>query len=271
MSRRIMVTGASRGIGLALCELYLGRGDRVVAAVREPASLAALAAAHPGELEVLAMDVADEASVLSARKQCHEGAIDVLINNAGMTGGPQRAPGMDIGRAERIMSVNALGPLRVYDAFVDLVRLSVSPAAAAGATGAGGAAGAGGKIVNISSEAGSLGGFRFGSKPEYAMSKAALNMLTRWVAAQEPTLVCASLHPGWVRTATGGPGAPDGPDVAAARLAAAIDLLTPSLSGGFFSLDLSPLPWLRACWLACRGELLHDEMNGRAASGHRRG
>jgi NAD(P)-dependent dehydrogenase (short-subunit alcohol dehydrogenase family) len=271
MSRRIMVTGASRGIGLALCELYLGRGDRVVAAVREPASLAALAAAHPEALEVLAMDVADEASVLSARKQCHEGAIDVLINNAGMTGGPQRAPGMDIGRAERIMSVNALGPLRVYDAFVDLVRLSVSPAAAAGATGAGGAAGAGGKIVNISSEAGSLGGFRFGSKPEYAMSKAALNMLTRWVAAQEPTLVCASLHPGWVRTATGGPGAPDGPDVAAPRLAAAIDLLTPSCSGGFFSLDLSPLPWLRACWLACRGELLHDEMNGRAASGHRRG
>lgn len=223
--KRALITGAGRGIGLGLARAYAGRGWRVLAAVRGPsAELDALAAG--GRVAVLPLDVGSNDSARQARALAGDEPIDVLINNAGLNGGPQRAPGMDLARAEQILSVNALGPLRVYDAFVDLLRRA--PA---------------GKLVNISSDSGSLGAFRPSGKPEYAMSKAALNALTLWQAAQEPSLVCVSLHPGWVRTAIGGQGAELSPDEAGLLVADAIERLERAHSGRFLTTDLTPLPW----------------------------
>ena len=99
------------------------------------------------------------------------------------------------------------------------------------------------RLVHVSSEAGSLGRFRASKKPEYAMSKAALNALTRWVAAVEPSLVCASLDPGWTATRTGGDGATFTPEQTAARLVVAIDRLGPEHSGGFYDAELVAIPW----------------------------
>ncbi len=222
----ILVTGASRGIGLALARASLARGDRVLAAVRDPSSADVEALARAGAV-VLPMDVRSTESVRAARAACTSdvSAIDVLVNNAGVSGGAQRAPGMDLARAERIVDVNALGPLRVYDAFADLLRAGR------------------GVLVNVSSEAGSLSAFRASGKPEYAMSKAALNALTRWIAAKDPEILPVSLHPGWTRTATGGDDAPLTADETAAKLLAAIARLGPAHRGGFFDADLSPMPW----------------------------
>ena len=218
---RWLVTGASRGIGRALVDALAGRGEEVVAAVRDPRSLAGVRG-----VTVLALDVADLASVRAARAAFPFDALDVLVSNAGLTGGPQHAPGMDLERAARILATNALGPLYVYDAFVDLLRR-----------------GAGKKLVHVSSEAASLGHFRASSKPEYAMSKAALNALSRWVAAVEPDLVCASIDPGWTRTATGGSDAPRTPEATAEAMLRAIDALGPAHSGAFLDTSLAPIAW----------------------------
>lgn len=222
---RVLVTGARRGIGLALVQAYVARGDDVIATVRgeTPDTLALLACPR---LVVVPLDVASETSVKAAAAAV-PGHLDVLISNAGMTGGPQRAPGMDLARAAAILDTNAMGPLRVYDAFADHLRSGARPA----------------RLVHVSSEAGSLGRFRASKKPEYAMSKAALNALTRWVAAVEPSLVCASLDPGWTATRTGGDGATFTPEQTAARLVAAIDRLGPEHSGGFYDAELVAIPW----------------------------
>jgi NAD(P)-dependent dehydrogenase (short-subunit alcohol dehydrogenase family) len=204
-----------------MCLALAARGDSVVAAVRDPASFAVGA-----RITVVALDVTDVASVQAARRAVGDTPIDVLVSNAGLTGGPQRAPGMDLARAERILRTNAFGPLVVYDAFVDLVRASERRV-----------------IVHVASEAGSLSRFRASKKPEYAMSKAALNALTRWVAAVEPDLVCTSIDPGWTRTATGGDDAPQAPALAAAHMIAAIDRLSLEHSGGFVDTSLTAIPW----------------------------
>lgn len=218
---RWLVTGASRGIGRALVEMVADRGDEVIAAVRDPAAFGA-----SGSIMVVALDVTDVGSVRRARETLPCDALDVVVSNAGLSGGPQRAPGMDLGRAARIIATNALGPLHVYDAFVDLLRRGEAK-----------------KLVHVSSEAASLGHFRASSKPEYAMSKAALNALTRWVAAVEPELVCASIDPGWTRTGTGGADAPCSPEDSARALVRAIDGLTKAHSGSFLDVKLAPIAW----------------------------
>lgn len=224
MALNVLVTGASRGIGRALVERLLARGDAVIAGVRDPSSLADLANGGGHRLSVVRMDVASTESVRAARAACLE-PIDVLINNAGLSGGPQRAPGMDLARAERIVQVDALGPLRVYDAFADLLRNGK------------------GTLINVSSEAGSLSRFRASSKPEYAMAKAALNALTRWIAAKDEDVLPVSIDPGWTRTATGGDDAPQSPELAAERLLSAIGRLSREHRGAFVDTDLQPIPW----------------------------
>lgn len=215
--RTFVVTGASRGIGLALVRAIVARGDRAIAAVREPSTMI------DGALTLL-IDVTSTESVREARADFDE-PIDVLINNAGMTGGPQFAPGMNLVRAAQIVDTNALGPLRVYDAFADLLRIRR------------------GKLINVSSEAGSLGNFRASSKPEYAMSKAALNALTRWIGARDTEVLPVSLDPGWTRTETGGDAGPQTPDEAATRMLEAIERLDERHRGGFFDTSLTPIPW----------------------------
>ncbi len=218
MALTFLVTGASRGIGRALVRALVARGDHVIAGVRDPAAF------DERGVEVLALDVTSNESVRAARAACSV-PIDVLINNAGMTGGPQRAPGMDLARAEQILDVNAMGPLRVYDAFADLLRRGR------------------GLLVNVSSEAGSLGAFRASSKPEYAMSKAALNALTLWIAARDPDVLPVSLHPGWTRTATGGADAPSTAEQSAEQMLTAIARLTPEHRGAFLDTSLASLSW----------------------------
>ncbi len=215
MALTVLVTGASRGIGAALTRALRARGDRVIACVREDV----------GDSDSLQLDVTSTESVRAARAACPVGAIDVLVNNAGMTGGPQRAPGMDLERAARVLDVNAMGPLRVYDAFADLLRRGR------------------GMLINVSSEAGSLGAFRASSKPEYAMSKAALNALTLWIAARDPEVLPVSIDPGWTRTATGGEDAPASAEETADRLLTAIDRIGPEHRGAFVDTSLVKLPW----------------------------
>ena len=217
----IVVTGANRGIGLEFVRQYLARGERVVAAVREPRSagaLRSLEAAHPGALRVLACDVGDDASVAEFARALGGGAVDVLVNNAGVRGEWTSLEAMDTAEALRTFSVNALGPLRVTRALLPhLLRAETR------------------KVAHLSSGMGSIGDNTSGGAYSYRMSKAALNMASRSMAVdlRDQRVISAVFNPGWVQTDMGGRSAPLPVDQSVRALIALIDKLTPSDSGAF--------------------------------------
>lgn len=108
----VVITGASRGIGLEFVRQYLARGDRVTAACRAPDRADDLHRLACDRLRVLARDVGDDASVAAFGAAVGEGPIDLLINNAGVMGEWASLHDMSMAGAMQTFSVNALGPLR---------------------------------------------------------------------------------------------------------------------------------------------------------------
>ena len=234
-----LVTGANRGLGLALVRQLLARGDRVVATCRQPGratALNALAGEHPGHLHVLPLDVAQARSRAELVRELplaleggRDGAaprIDLLVNNAGVLHAGERFGHLDQAQLEDSLRVNAVGPFLLTEA--------LAPVLADGA-----------RVANVSSVMGSIAGRGEFRSPGYCASKATLNMLTVQLAhalAPRGILVLA-LHPGWVRTDMGGASAEVAPEAAAAGLLAVIDGATPAQSGGFLDWRGQPLPW----------------------------
>lgn len=214
---KIVITGASRGIGFELTRQYLARGDEVVAAVRDPNRATALAAVQ-GPLTVLPCDVSDAASV-AAFAAAIDAPVDVLINNAGVSGeDEQPLDALDYADIAHTFDVNAIGPLRVTAALLPHLQRGLHK-----------------KIVHITSGMGSIADNRSGGAYGYRMSKAALNMACRSMAVDLAPrgLIAVVMNPGWVKTDMGGPSAPTPVEVSAARMIAVIDDLRPSDSGTF--------------------------------------
>lgn len=183
-----MVVGASRGLGLALVEEWLGRGWRVIATVRNPSTdLSALAGRFPGCLSIETVDIAHADQVTALRDRLGGRKIDVLYINAGIARAIEATPA-SISEEEFLdmMLVNALSPVRAAEILRDLV----AP---------------GGSIAIMTSELGSISDAQDGWQC-YAASKAALNMLMKKYAARHGadghTLLLVA--PGWVRTEMGG-------------------------------------------------------------------
>jgi len=237
-SRRVPVTGAGRGLGLELTRRYLERGDQVFATCRQPSrarDLAALAGAHRDQLTVLALDVADAASIRAAHAAVRRRtkALDLLINNAGVysrrgSADPSERLGtLRFDDALHVLRTNAVAPLMVTQQCLDLLAAGRAP-----------------RVVAISSEYGSVSendGFPY----YYAASKAALNMLMRSLAAdvRRRGIVAAILDPGWVRTDMGGPQAPLTPARSVAGMMRVIDGLTARDSGRFYTWEGTVAPW----------------------------
>lgn len=215
----VLITGANRGIGLALTRAYLERGDRVAATCRHPAKAAALhelKETYKDDLVILRMDVTLERSAKAVAEDVaeHLPRLDVLINNAGIAPGrrPEPLATLEMAQVRDAMETNALGPLRTTRALLPLLKKSQSP-----------------RIINVSSGAGSISR-RAGDGPSYsyAGSKAALNMFSR-VAAEElrsENVCLVTMTPGWVRTDMGGSEAELDPATVAAEMVASIDGLT---------------------------------------------
>lgn len=231
MARHCLVTGANRGIGLEFVRQLLARGDRVVAACRQPGKATALnhlAGDYPGRLRVLPLDVAGarsrEAFAHELPLVCER--LDLLVNNAGVLHSGERFGQLTEANFDDSFRINASGPL--------LLTQALAPLLADGAT-----------VANLSSILGSIASTqRFGT-PSYAVSKAAQNMATRLLAhALAPRgIVVVALHPGWVQTDMGGDGAQVAPADAVAGLLRTIDGLTAEDSGGYRDWQGGRLPW----------------------------
>lgn len=235
-ARRVLVTGASRGLGLAFVGALLTRGDQVVAACRRPAeaaALQALASNAPERLTIHALDHTDAASrqALVAAVSSRWGGLDVLINNAGMLPTGDRQPQFGALNAESFreaFETNALGPMLMAEAFAPLL--------AQGRTSV---------VAFLSSKLGSISHTGGLYTPAYSVSKAALNMAIAQIAGAlgERGIRSVSLHPGWVRTDMGGAAAPLLAPEAVAGMLQVIDQLPDDARGLFLDYQGHALPW----------------------------
>lgn len=227
MSSISLVTGANRGIGREICRQLAARGHTVLLTARN-AQAAQDAARQLADAVPLQLDVTDPGSVAKAAATVQDryGRLDVLVNNAAVTYDTwQRATTADLAVVREAAETNLYGPWLMAEKFLPLLTRSDHP-----------------RIVNVSSEAGSLTTMG-GGTPAYAVSKAALNALTRMLAAELRTarILVNAVCPGWVATDMGGPG---GRPVAegAAGVVWAATLPDSGPTGGFFR-DGKPLPW----------------------------
>lgn len=224
-----VITGANRGIGLGLVRGVLALGHRVVATARNVAAASELhVLAQPG-LELASLDVGASRSVEAFARGLGDRSIDVLINNAGVYGGPGDLEAFDAEDALATFRVNAVAPLELSRALLPALRRSRAR-----------------KIVNISSRMASIAENTSGGAYAYRMSKAALNMATVSMAidlAAEGFIVVA-MNPGWVKTDMGGPGAPTSIEASVAGMLGQIERLRLEDSGHFVDyLGRGPIPW----------------------------
>ncbi|MFT3964877.1 MAG: SDR family NAD(P)-dependent oxidoreductase [Sphingobium sp.] len=183
-----LILGASRGLGLALAEEFLGRGYHVVATVRSPsAALETAGAAHPGRLEIETADIADASSLRALRQRLDGRRIDIVIANAGIALSIGKSPAeVEDADFTAMMLTNALGPARAIELLEDLVPGD-------------------GVLAAMSSELGSIA-LGSGFWQLYSASKAALNMLMKGFAShrRDDSRALLLLAPGWVKTDMGG-------------------------------------------------------------------
>jgi NAD(P)-dependent dehydrogenase (short-subunit alcohol dehydrogenase family) len=230
-ARIALVTGANRGIGFEVCRQLATRGFIVLLTARDAAKAktAASKLSKSGTVEPLAMDVADPLSIENAAAEVSSryGHLDVLINNAGINYDTwETAENADInGTVSETIATNLLGPWRICQAFLALLRKGHSA-----------------RIVNVSSESGSLAHMGAGP-PAYQVTKAALNALTRTLAGElrRSHILVNAVCPGWVATDMGGGGGRPVAEGAAGILWAAT-LPDDGPTGGFFQ-DEKALPW----------------------------
>ena len=232
MALRILITGASRGFGAALSLAFAERGATVFGGARGACpELERIAQQYPGLVSAVELDVQSTASVERARRTVaeHADALDVVVNNAALRSATvlNELPTIDFDDAKLTLDVNSLGPLRVAQAFLPLLRRGDSPA-----------------LVNVSSEAGSIGQCGRDREFDYCMSKAALNMATKLLANYLEGVRVFSLHPGWLRTDMGGPHAALNP-LEAARESATLIAREARNRGGPLFMDHAGavLPW----------------------------
>jgi NAD(P)-dependent dehydrogenase (short-subunit alcohol dehydrogenase family) len=231
-ARTTLVTGANRGLGLEFARQYAADGWRVYAGCRSPAEatdLLEVAAGSGGLVETLELDVTDACSVRAAARGIRGEPIDLLINNAGVNSPKgQRIGDLDYAAWLRVLDTNALGPMRVVEAFLENVTQGGEK-----------------KIVTITSGMGSIGDNRSGGSYAYRSSKAAVNMVMKSLSLDLAPrgIACVVMNPGWVRTDMGGTGGKLEPRESIAAMRKVIAKLKQSDSGKFLNYNGKSYPW----------------------------
>lgn len=217
------MTGGNRGIGLEVVRLLSDLGLEVFLGARDPDAGAAAAASLGGTgIVPVRIDVADPASVASARDALAPQGIDVLVNNAAINPRGRISP-EDVDRA---WQTNTLGTWRVTHTFLPQML-----------------ARGWGRIVNVSTEVATHGREHRGGGV-YRTTKVATNDMTRALAEDLAGMgiLVNAISPGWCRSDMGGAGAPRSAEQGAASIVWGVTLPDDGPTGGFFQ-DGEPLPW----------------------------
>lgn len=233
----VLITGANRGIGLEFTRQYLAQGAYVIATCRQPEhanSLHDLQKDCGDALMILPLDLTSEESILNCALKVHELVphLDILVNNAGIPGG-QTSEDFGTLTAQGMMGVfsaNAIGPLLLTQALVDLLKASET-----------------GRIAYLSSLFGSIArrDIRIGACYSYSGSKAAGNMFIAILAQElaQYNIQTITLDPGWVKTDMGGQNAPQTVEEVVTGMRTQIAALTPETSGRFIMWTGDVMPW----------------------------
>jgi len=222
----VLITGANRGVGLALAEKFKQHGYHVIATARKPERAEALRALG---VQIEQLDVVSADSVAKLAAKLKGQSIDVLLNNAGIGG--HSAPSfaqLDIEQLQRVLDVNGLGALRVTQALMANMADSKHKV-----------------VANISSIMGSTGLNQRGGALGYRASKAALNNFTKSLAVEygKSGFVFVVLHPGWVRTDMGTERATYSAEESATGLFEVIAGLGAKDNGLFYDFQGKALAW----------------------------
>ena len=213
-NRRVVITGASRGVGYQIVRRFLADGAQVLGVGRNPKNLHKVDREFRSYGKLWSCVRADVGTPAGARKIAQAAkrrwsAVDLLINNAGISPGhPSFATETD-DALETTLATNLLGPHRIIRALLPLLRKGKHP-----------------RVVNVSSGAGSEGSISTGTNmSSYRLSKWCLNGLTRlWANELKGKISVIAMDPGWVKTDMGGPQAPDSPLLSAKRAAEIAEL-----------------------------------------------
>lgn len=240
-AKTVLITGSNSGIGLEFSKQYAAKGWDVIATHRRsepPASLIALREQYPDLIHIETMDVTNHEQIDALAKKLEGTAIDILINNAGITGdfrqpAPQSFGTLAYDQWENFMRINALGPLKISEAFAPHVKASEEK-----------------KILAVSSLAGSFGyqGPNMAGGYWYKASKATLNMYMKNVAAdlEKDGVIVALLSPGTVKVEKMGdvnfPGLLE-PSESIGGMITVIDNLSIKDSGAYYRYDGTPQPF----------------------------
>lgn len=221
MTQHIVITGANRGIGLALATQFKQRGDKVTAVCRKVSE--ALKALDVSVIENI--DVTNANSIAELGHHLSGQSIDILVNNAGLLEREQLGS-LSTATIEAQFKVNAMGPLLVTDALRDNLHK-------------------GSKVIMITSRMGSMADNGSGAYYGYRMSKAALNAAGVSLAndLKDDGIAVAMLHPGFVQTEMVNNAGEISADTAAERLIQRIDELTIETTGQFKHSNGDSLPW----------------------------
>lgn len=221
--QNVLITGANKGIGLETARQLLKKGWHVIISGRDEARLSQALNQLKTESQEVEMVVVDVSNFESVKAAAHTLAqrklqLDVLINNAGILLKEDRSLlSHDDEILKSTINTNSYGPLRVVHAFLPLMK---SP----------------GRIINLSSEGGSMSEPLGGWSPAYCVSKTMLNAITRHLAYElkEKDIVVNAVCPGWVKTDMGGKSAPRSLDEGADTVVWAATEARQNLTGKFF-------------------------------------
>lgn len=232
--KRVLITGSNRGIGFGLASQYLESGDFVVPTYRQRSaaeSLFTIAESEPQKWFPAQYNAAEPETVEELAEFVDKklGKLDLLINNAGMnsatSGYPKKTNILGELSSEILLdylSTNTIAPLLLSQALLPALRKSANP-----------------MIVNILSSSGSISRKDTGGNYGYSLSKAALSMVTKILAAdlKPEGLIVIGIHPGWVRTRLGGANGFLTPEESASFLAERIGAISPKDNGALLNWD----------------------------------
>jgi NAD(P)-dependent dehydrogenase (short-subunit alcohol dehydrogenase family) len=232
MASTILITGANRGIGFELTQQYAEVGWRVIACCREPDNAQGLDGVsddHRGQVSIHRLDVTNSEHIKSLATSIGDTPIDILLNNAGIYGRRDATLGnTDENQWLETFRVNTIAPIKVMEAFIDMVGASQRKV-----------------FASITSKMGSIADNTSGGSYVYRSSKAALNAAMKSAAndLKDRGISVVVIHPGWVRTDMGGPSALLSVEQSAKSIRELLGRVSIKDTGKFFNYDGTVIPW----------------------------